>query len=263
MFHFLGNNLLYWRNLVGWVQISFYMQQVYASNWLKTISILGFATIALILLSPYVYGKISHLQFNPILYSIHHITSTTCVLFSTIYHLMLCHKGGKPAYDCFITLDYLGIWVVTGLSCITFLKATFFCFPQIHLTVMSIYFLVCFITFIYVKKGTNSQTRLQPLVALGAVRMFVLYPARCIMTTLGYTTGPLGTIWYTMGVEMIGLLGVLMNLSRFPERFFQGKVDYFFNSHNIMHLMVLTAPYVLHSGTVMDFQWMETIECPV
>ncbi|XP_028405998.1 progestin and adipoQ receptor family member 4-like [Dendronephthya gigantea] len=223
----------------------------------------GLATIALILLSPYVYGKISHLEFNPILYPIHHITSTTCVLFSAIYHLMMCHEGGNPAYQSLITLDYLGVWLVTGLSCITFLRATFFCFPLVNWIVMSMYVLLCFITFLYVKKGTNSKTRMQPLVILGAVRMFVLFPTRCIMTTLGYTTGPQGTIWYTIGVEMIGLIGGIVNLSRLPERFYQGRMDFFFNSHNIMHLIVLTAPYVLHSGTVMDFEWMETVECPI
>ena len=83
------------------------------------------------------------------------------------------------------------------------------------------------------------------------------------MTNMGYMTGPLGTLWYLLGVEMIGLFAGLLNLSRLPERYFQGKMDYFFNSHNIMHLFVLLAPALLHRGTVMDFEWMQSAECPV
>ena len=223
----------------------------------------GLAAIILMLLSPYVYSKISLLQFDPLIYPIHHITATMCVLFSAIYHLMLCHEGSKEAYIRFITLDYLGIWLVTGLCCITFLKATFFCFPQLHLAITGIYFLVGFVCFIYVRRATTSKTRMQPLVALGVVRMFVLYPIRCMMTYLGYTTGPVGTIWYLCGIELTGLVGGLINLSRLPEKLFQGKFDYFFNSHNIMHLVVLIAPAMLHGGTVMDFEWMQKAKCPI
>ena len=218
--------------------------------------------IVLIFLIPYVYGKTSHLRFDPILYSIHHITATTCMLFSAIYHLMLCHEGGKPAYDSLIKLDYFGIWLVSGLSSLTFLKATLFCFPQIHQIVLSIYFLLLSVSFIYARKAATQKARMQPLVLLGALRVFILYSTRWIMSLLGYTTGPLGIIWYTMGGEMIGLLGGITNMSRLPERWFQGRVDYFFNSHNIMHIIVLVAPAVSHIGTVMDFEWMERVECP-
>ncbi|XP_028406101.1 progestin and adipoQ receptor family member 4-like [Dendronephthya gigantea] len=223
----------------------------------------GLAAILLVLLSPYVYGKISHLEFDPILYPVHHITSTTCVLFSAIYHLMSCHEGGKPFYNRVILLDYFGILLVTGLSCITFLKATFFCYPRVRIPVTTIYFLLGFVSLMYIKKGTDAETRTFPLLALGTFRMFALYPVRCIMTTLGCTTGPLSTIWYAIGIEMVGLFASIINFSCFPEKVFVGKLDYFFNSHNIMHLFILIGPAVLHSGTVMDFEWMQLVECPM
>lgn len=176
---------------------------------------------------------------------------------------MMCHEGGKHSYTCFITLDYLGIWVVTGLCCITFLKGTFFCFPQAYRMVTGIYFVIGVVLFVCIMKATTSKTKMQPLVALGVIRVLILYPVRCIMTSMGYTTGPLGTIWYLLGVEIIGLIGGIINVSRLPERWYQGKVDYFFNSHNIMHIFVLIAPAVLHGGTVMDFEWMQNAECPI
>jgi predicted membrane channel-forming protein YqfA (hemolysin III family) len=66
-----------------------------------------------------------------------------------------------------------------------------------------------------------------------------------------------------LGIEMIGLCGAILNLSCVPERYFHGKLDCFFNSHNIMHLLVLLGPLLLHSGIVMDFEWMKNAKCPV
>ena len=175
---------------------------------------------------------------------------------------MLCHEGNKEAYTRFCTLDYLGILLVSGLCCITFLKATFFCFPQLYRAVTGIYFLLGIVSFVYIRKGTTCITRTQPLIALGAVRMFVLYPVRCIMAYLGYTTGPLGTIWQLFGVEMTGVFAGVINVSYMPEKWFQGKCDYFLNSHNIMHLFVLIGVVMLHGGTVMDFEWMQDVKCP-
>ena len=83
------------------------------------------------------------------------------------------------------------------------------------------------------------------------------------MASMGYTTGPVGTLWYLLGIELTGVFGGIIALSRLPERWFEGKFDYFFNSHNVMHLLVLIAPIVLHCGTVMDFEWMQTAKCLV
>ena len=217
----------------------------------------------MILFSPYFYNKITLLQFDPVLYSIHHITCTTCVLFSAVYHLMACHEAGGEAFRRLITLDYLGIWLVTASCCITFLKATFFCFSHAHKMVSGIYFLISLVCFWYIKGARNASARTRPLIVLGALRILFVYPIRCIMRNAGYITGPLGTTWYMLGIEMIGLCSAILNLSCVPERYFHGKLDYFFNSHNIMHLFILLGPLLLHSGTVMDFEWMKNAKCPV
>lgn len=224
---------------------------------------IGLAAIALVLLSPYYYSsnKINLLWLDPFIYPIHHITSVTCVLFSSIFHLMMCHCDGKKAYLRFITLDYLGIWLVTGLSCITFLKATFFCYPQMLFLFAAMYFTFGFVSFLFVLRGTNAATRIRPLVVLGSLRVLVVYPTRFLMTSWGYTSGPLGTIWYMLGVEMVGVISAILNLAHLPEKWFRGRFDYFLSSHNIMHLVALIAPALLHCGTVMDFQWMQKEKC--
>ena len=222
----------------------------------------GLAAIVMIIFSPYFY-KTTLLQFDPILYPIHHITCTACVLFSAIYHLMSCHETGGETYRRLITLDYLGIWLATALCCITFIKATFFCFQQALIIVAGIYFLISFICLAYIKEATSASARTRPLIVLGAVRILFVYPTRFILKSVGYMTGPLGTTWYMLGIEMTGLCAAIVNLSCVPERYLHGKLDYFFNSHNIMHIFVLLGPVLMHSGTVIDFEWMKNAECPI
>ena len=81
-------------------------------------------------------------------------------------------------------------------------------------------------------------------------------------------------IWHGMGTRLQMLIpcGVLLsrsclvcsliNTCRFPEKWLGGKLDYLFNSHNIMHIMVLICLIPLHLATVADFKWMETAKCP-
>ena len=176
---------------------------------------------------------------------------------------MSCHEAGGEVYRRLVTLDYLGILLATGLCCISFLKATFFCFPHALIIFSGTYFLIGFICFSYIKEATNASARTRPLIVLGAVRIFFVYSTRRIMKSVGYMTGPLGTTWYMLGIEMIGLCSAIVNLACIPERYFHGKLDYFLNSHNIMHLFVLLGPVLMHSGTVMDFEWMKNAECPI
>lgn len=201
------------------------------------------------------------LQSDPYLYPIHHVTCISCFLLSAVYHLMMCHKGGQKAYTCFILLDYVGIWLVTALCCITFVKATFFCFHLLQWPFVVAYLTMTIVSFVLITKGSNAKSRLKPLIMLGMIRLFCLYPIRLIMVFLGYKTGPLTTLYYMLANEMVGLVGALLNVSRLPEKYIQGRFDYCFNSHNIMHLIVLIAPPILHLATILDLEWMQKTEC--
>ena len=46
-----------------------------------------------------------------------------------------------------------------------------------------------------------------------------------------------------------------------PEKWFPGMVDFFLNSHNIMHVLVVMAVYHMHQATTRDLVWMAHTEC--
>lgn len=44
----------------------------------------------------------------------------------------------------------------------------------------------------------------------------------------------------------MSILGGAIGAMRIPEKWFPGLVDYYLNSHNIMHVLVVVAVYSMH-----------------
>ncbi len=67
-------------------------------------------------------------------------------------------------------------------------------------------------------------------------------------------------------LQVYSLLGGAINMLRVPERWFQpddpakpGPLDYWFNSHQIMHVMVALAMLHLHLGATHDYHMVQSI----
>lgn len=222
----------------------------------------GLATVLLIYCGPYIYGKMISNQsyFYMYLYSIHHITCITCLLFSAIYHLMMCHENGCGIYNKLLTLDWLGIWTVTTFGPIASIKATLFCFPELYKMVISVYLLLAYISLLYVVRGRSPKEKIQILTYFGFIKLG-LYALRGYLAWSGYITAKFEAVWFLLAMELCGFFGGLMNVARIPERWISGKFDFVCNSHNIMHVIVLICPVLLHCGTVLDIEWMKSATC--
>lgn len=46
-----------------------------------------------------------------------------------------------------------------------------------------------------------------------------------------------------------------------PEKWFPGSLNFYLNSHNIMHVLVVAAVYSMHIATVLDLGWMARVQC--
>lgn len=62
-------------------------------------------------------------------------------------------------------------------------------------------------------------------------------------------------------MDALALMGGLVNVWRVPERFSPGTFDYWFNSHQIMHVIVVLAIMFLHWGTMEDLAWLKDYQC--
>jgi Haemolysin-III related len=56
--------------------------------------------------------------------------------------------------------------------------------------------------------------------------------------------------------DAVSAVGGAIGAMHVPEKWFPGRLDVVFNSHNIMHVLVVSAVYSMHQATVKDLQWM-------
>lgn len=61
--------------------------------------------------------------------------------------------------------------------------------------------------------------------------------------------------------DVISILGVSIGALKIPEKWCPGSLDMCFNSHNIMHFIVVLAVYPMHQSTVKDLIWMTHDQC--
>lgn len=59
----------------------------------------------------------------------------------------------------------------------------------------------------------------------------------------------------------MSVVGAAIGAMHIPEKWFPGTVDLYLNSHNIMHVLVVTAVYSMHQATVRDLAWMARVQC--
>lgn len=58
----------------------------------------------------------------------------------------------------------------------------------------------------------------------------------------------------------MSLVGGAIGAMRIPEKWFPGLVDYYLNSHNIMHVLVVMAVYSMHRVCTKDSTKINRIE---
>jgi predicted membrane channel-forming protein YqfA (hemolysin III family) len=53
-------------------------------------------------------------------------------------------------------------------------------------------------------------------------------------------------ILFSIFKDGVSLVGGVIGAMHIPEKWFPGCLDYYLNSHNIMHILVVTAVYSMH-----------------
>ncbi|XP_037940785.1 progestin and adipoQ receptor family member 4-like [Teleopsis dalmanni] len=93
---------------------------------------------------------------------------------------------------------------------------------------------------------------------------FTMRSILTVLRTLGLVGGnrvALSHVYLQVEVDGVSILGGAIGAMRIPEKWFPGLVDFYLNSHNIMHVLVVVAVYSMHKATLRDFEWMSTTSC--
>ncbi|XP_060701185.1 adiponectin receptor protein 1-like [Hemiscyllium ocellatum] len=172
-----------------------------------------------------------------------------CLSFSWLFHTVYCHS--EKVSRTFSKLDYSGIALLIMGSFVPWLYYSFYCSPQPRLIYLGI---VCAlgISAIIVAQWDRFATPKHRLTRAG---VFLGLGLSGIVPTLHFTiaegfvkattVGQMG--WFFLMAAMY-ITGAGLYAARIPERFFPGKCDIWFQSHQLFHVLVVVAAFVHFHG---------------
>lgn len=186
-----------------------------------------------------------------------------CMGMSFTFHTVSCHseKVGK----LFSKLDYCGIALLIIGSFVPWLYYGFYCDTQpklIYLTVVIVLGIAAVVVSLWDKFG---EPRFRPLRA-GVFTGFGLsgvVPALHYLFTEGFLSAVYeASFGWLCLMGALYILGALFYALRVPERWFPGKCDILFHSHQIFHILVIAAAFVHYHGiTEMAMKRLTMGEC--
>uniref|UniRef100_A0A8C3GGM5 Progestin and adipoQ receptor family member 4 n=1 Tax=Cairina moschata TaxID=8855 RepID=A0A8C3GGM5_CAIMO len=106
-------------------------------------------------------------------------------------------------------------------------------------------------------RAASSARRLGSFAGPALFRLLVLG-----LRAAGLGGGAPGALSCYGRMDALALLGGAVNAARVPERWSPGRFDYWGNSHQLMHLLVVLGLLHLHWGVAQDLQWVVQNPCP-
>ncbi|XP_043917150.1 progestin and adipoQ receptor family member 3 isoform X3 [Protopterus annectens] len=194
-----------------------------------------------------------------------HFGSQVCMLCSVGYHLFSCHRSEKTSRR-WMALDYAGI--STGiLGC--YVSGVFYAFychnywRQVYLITVLAMVLAVFFAQIHPHYLTQQWHRVR-CVIFCSVSIYGIVPT-------------IHWIWLNGGISshvvqefvprvvvlyLIAAFAFVFYISKVPERYFPGQLNYLGSSHQIWHALVLLMLYWWHRSTVHIIQYQHRQPCP-
>ncbi|XP_039631842.1 adiponectin receptor protein 1-like [Polypterus senegalus] len=177
-----------------------------------------------------------------------------CFLFSFMFHTFICHS--ERVSRIFNKLDYYGIAFMIVGCFLPWLYYSLYCSPVPQLLYLVVSCILGITTITVSQQDYFSKPKSRPLraglflcFALGSV-VPVIHVALVEGFFKAMTVGQLG--WLCV-MAICFLTGVVLYACRIPERFFPGRFDIWFHSHQIFHMLVV-AGAVVHLHGISQLQ---------
>ncbi|KPL97246.1 progestin and adipoQ receptor-like protein [Sarcoptes scabiei] len=180
---------------------------------------------------------------------------------SSIYHIFMNHHRGKSIYSRLLQIDMVGIWITQTFGALTTINASL---KELSDPIRNRLVIIYLLLSLYaLHKGLNASIAWQRPCSFF---LLVLIRALCFVVRISThhhrsmldlnSSNNLGHIyWYVIGQELWPIIGACIAVLRIPERFFPGRFDLIFNSHNIMHCLVLLGGFHMHIAFLNDIQY--------
>ncbi|XP_036323085.1 flocculation protein FLO11 isoform X1 [Rhagoletis pomonella] len=180
---------------------------------------------------------------------------------SFFYHLFMNIDRGEHVYYRLLKLDMVGIWVSQSFGALPLVTATTFCFNFTLKWFIIISYCLLSLWGLYKALTASSPWQRRLCFALPFTMRSILTLFRTIGVWVGGSRLALSHVYLQLEADGVSILGGAIGAMRIPEKWFPGVVDFYLNSHNIMHVLVVVAVYSMHKATIKDFEWMSATKC--
>jgi len=187
-----------------------------------------------------------------------------CLGFSCVFHTVHCHS--ETVGKLFSKLDYVGISFLILGSLVPWLYYSFYCQYQpkvIYLSVAAVLGVSAIVVSLWDEFAEPEYRSLRAGVFIafglsGAIPAIHYAVMEGWMNAITYAS--LG--WLIL-MGALYILGALLYAGRIPERYFPGKCDIWFQSHQIFHVLVIAAAFVHYQGlSEMALYRLTNNQCP-
>ncbi|TMW45922.1 hypothetical protein DOY81_008997 [Sarcophaga bullata] len=188
-----------------------------------------------------------------------------CLGFSFAFHTLSCHS--VEIGRLFSKLDYCGIALLIMGSFVPWLYYGFYCHYQPKVIYLSVVCVLGSLSIIVSLWDKFSEPGLRPLRA----GVFMSFGLSGIIPAIHYgamegwfTQISKSSLGWLILMGFLYILGALLYALRVPERWFPGKFDLWFQSHQLFHILVIAAAFVHYHGISEMAMYRVTVgECTV
>jgi adiponectin receptor len=192
------------------------------------------------------------------------VSAVICLTCSATFHLLFVHS--KPAYFILSRLDYAGITILIAGSFYPLIYYAFYCHPwaqRLYLTAITVMAAFTFAVTLVPAFGTPKYLMFRTGIFL-SLGFFGLVPVSHLVWQFGlfdpHVTVMIGPL-LLMG--LLYTLGAIIYATKFPERFYPGRFDVWFSSHQLWHICVVAAALVHFVNALQHYEWRWNTTCDV
>jgi len=151
-----------------------------------------------------------------------------------------------------------GIWVTQAVGAATTIYTSVVLYDDwVRILLISTYTLLSLFALRDSLLARSAWSRILGFGSLFLVRM-VAFVLR--LAAVDSANGEGSPLIHIVAQEVIPIIGSLLSATRVPERWFPGRLDYGFNSHNLMHVLVVVGAFHMHAAARADLLWLARLE---
>ncbi|XP_061589428.1 progestin and adipoQ receptor family member 3-like [Cololabis saira] len=200
-----------------------------------------------------------------VIYTIGLFCFQVCMLCSVGYHLFSCHRSEKTCRR-WLALDYAGISVGILGCYVPGIFYAFYCnafWRQVYLVIVLSLILAVFCAQVHPNYLSSDWKLIRTTIFCCVAGVGVIPACHWIWLNGGFTTDVV-KLFFPRVIVMYLIAGsaFLFYVTKIPERYFPGQVNYLGASHQLWHILVVLMFYWWHQTAVNIMRFRHSEPCP-